>query len=152
MHWNAGLIFSDTCAIPTARSGVLNWNIWWKCAVLVSLHTPLREIPRRGILVASSREVNCRFWFLVGSIRNVTRQKDCPELQESAIPSPKICHDLGWNQKPEAKQRKSQMVDDTKSKKQHILDVKTENPNPKVAMSIKLKFLIAQWSVSIPHT
>ena len=40
--------------------------------------------------------------------------------------------------------RKSQMVDDTKSKKQHILDVKTENPNPKVAMSIKLKFLISQ--------
>lgn len=33
--------------------------------------------------------------------------------------------------------RKSQMVDDTKSKKQHILDIKTENPNPKVAMSIK---------------
>ena len=106
MHWNAGPIFSYTCAIPTARSGVLNWNIWWKCAVLVSLHTPLREIPRRGILVASSREVNFRFWFLVGSIRNVTRQKDCPELQESAIPSPKICHDLGWNQKPEAKQKK----------------------------------------------
>lgn len=48
--------------------------------------------------------------------------------------------------------RKSQMVDDTKSKKQHILVVKTENPIPKVAMSIKLKFLIAQWSVSIPHT
>ena len=128
-------------------------NIWWKCVVLVSLRTPLRGIPRRGYLSPRLGKWILDFGFLhVASIRNVTPQKDRPELQESAIPNPKTCHDLGWNQKPEAKQKKIANGWWHKIQKHHILDAKTENQIPKVAISIKLKFPIAQWSVPIAHS